>query len=127
MNRMFKRGCVLLLTVLLAAACSTTSPRTFERVVADAEQNGAKYNEEDWNRADDDFQRFCQRYNYDRLKAMSEEKQREVGRLMARYIKTRVESSVNDFDTLLKTGATLLKGFAEGLGLELEEGDDDKE
>ena len=127
MNRMFKRGCVLLLTVLLAAACSTTSPRTFERVVADAEQNGAKYNEEDWNRADDDFQRFCQRYNYDRLKAMSEEEQREVGRLMARYIKTRVESSVNDFDTLLKTGATLLKGFAEGLGLELEEGDDDKE
>lgn len=124
---MFKRGCVLLLTVLLAAACSTTSPRTFERVVADAEQNGAKYNEEDWNRADDDFQRFCQRYNYDRLQAMSEEEQREVGRLMARYIKTRVESSVNDFDTLLKTGATLLKGFAEGLGLELEEGDGDKE
>ena len=115
------------MTVLLAAACSTTSPRTFERVVADAEQNGAKYSEEDWNRADDDFQRFCQRYNYDRLKAMSEEEQREVGRLMARYIKTRVESSVNDFDTLLKTGATLLKGFAEGLGLELEEGDGDKE
>lgn len=117
----------MLLAALLLAACSTTSPRTFERVVADAEQNGAKYNEEDWNRADGDFQRFCQRYDYDQLKAMSEEEQREVGRLMARYVKARVESTVKDFDTLLKTGTTLLKGFAEGLGLEQEEGDDDKE
>lgn len=112
--------CGLLLAVLLAA-CASTSPRTFERTVADAEQNGEKYSQEDWERADVDFDRFCQYYNYDRLQAMSEEEQREVGRLMARYTKARAKSALKDVNGALKTGAALLRGFLEGLGLEIEE------
>ena len=122
-NNIFK--IVLLSAVMLLAGCATSSPRTFERVVADAEQNGDKYNQEDWERADENFERFCQRYDYDQLQRMSEEEQREVGRLMARYTKARAKSAMKDLDGMLKTGAALLQGFFEGLGLEI--GDDDKD
>ena len=107
--------------VMLMAGCSTTSPRTFEHVVASAEKNGDKYDEADWERADANFDRFCQYYDYERLKTMSEEEQREVGRLMARYTKARAKSAMKDLDGFLKTGASLLKGFFEGLGLEEDE------
>ena len=112
---------IIPIVALLLAACSTTSPRTFERTVADAEQNGDKYSQEDWERADVNFDRFCQYYNYDRLQKMSEEEQREVGRLMARYTKARAKSALKDVDGALRTGASLLRGFLEGLGMEIEE------
>ena len=115
---------VLLSAVLLLAGCATSSPRTFERVVANAEQNGDKYSQEDWERADENFERFCQRYDYDQLQKMSEEEQREVGRLMARYTKARAKSAMKDLDGFIKTGATLLEGFLEGLGLEVEESEE---
>ena len=115
---------VLLSAVLLLAGCATSSPRTFERVVANAEQNGDKYSQEDWERADESFEHFCQRYDYAQLQKMSEEEQREVGRLMARYTKARAKSAMKDLDGFIKTGATLLEGFLEGLGLEVEESEE---
>ncbi len=115
---------VLLSAVLLLAGCASTSPRTFERVVADAEQNGQQYSREDWERADESFEHFCQRYDYAQLQKMSEEEQREVGRLMARYTKARAKSAMKDLDGFIKTGATLLEGFLEGLGLEVEESEE---
>ncbi|MBR4505199.1 MAG: hypothetical protein IKP21_00295 [Bacteroidales bacterium] len=121
MNRKIIMLCGLLLAAVLLVACASTSPRTFERTVADVEQNGEKYSQEDWERADVDFDRFCQYYNYDRLQTMSEEEQREVGRLMARYTKARAKSALKDVDGALKTGAALLRGFLEGMGLEIEE------
>ena len=110
-----------MLAALLMAGCAQTSPRTFERVVADAEQNGDKYSEEDWQRADENFDRFCKYYDYERLQKMSEEEQREVGRQMARYTKARAKSAMQDLGGMLKTGAALMRGFLEGLGLEIEE------
>lgn len=121
-NNIFK--VVLLSAVMLLAGCATSSPRTFERVVANAEQNGDKYSQEDWERADENFERFCQRYDYDQLQKMSEEEQREVGRLMARYTKARAKSALKDVDGALRTGAALLKGFLEGLGMEVEESEE---
>ena len=115
---------VLLSAVLLLAGCASTSPRTFERVVANAEQNGQQYSREDWERADESFEHFCQRYDYAQLQKMSEEEQREVGRLMARYTKARAKSAMKDLDGFIKTGATLLEGFLEGLGLEVEESEE---
>ena len=112
---------VMLSAVMLLAGCATTSPRTFERVVADAEQNGDKYDQEDWEQADARFENFRNHYNYDALQKMSEEEQREVGRLMARYAKVRAKSALKDVDGALKTGAALLRGFLEGLGMEIEE------
>ena len=117
MGRLVKWVCVLLVSVMLAG-CATTSPRSFERVVADAEQNGDKYSQEDWEHADARFEDFCNHYTYDELQKMSEEEQREVGRLMARYTKARAKSALKEVDGVLKTGAALLKGFLEGLGEE---------
>ena len=93
-------------------------------MVADAEQNGQQYSQEDWERADESFEHFCQRYDYAQLQKMSEEEQREVGRLMARYTKARAKSAMKDLDGFIKTGATLLEGFLEGLGLEVEESEE---
>lgn len=121
-NNIFK--IVLLSAILLLAGCASTSPRTFERVVADAEQNGQQYSQEDWERADESFEHFCQRYDYAQLQKMSEEEQREVGRLMARYTKARAKSALKDVDGALRTGAALLKGFLEGLGMEVEESEE---
>lgn len=123
MGRLVKSVCVLLVSMLLAG-CASTSPRTFERVVADAEQNGQQYSQEDWERADENFEHFCQRYDYAQLQKMSEEEQREVGRLMARYTKARAKSALKDVDGALRTGAALLKGFLEGLGMEVEESEE---
>lgn len=116
---------VLLSAALLLAACATTSPRSFERTVIDVEQNGDKYSQEDWERADACFENFCNRYTYEELQKMSEEEQREVGRLMARYTKARAKSALKDVDGALRTGAALLQGFLEGLGME--ESDENQE
>ncbi len=125
MKNVIKRMGVLLMLSVLMVGCATMSPRNFERTVADAERNGANYTKEDWEKADAKFETFCEQYDYDKLRTMSEDEQREVGRLMARYTKARAKSAMKDLDGMLKTGAALLQGFFEGLGLEI--GDDDKD
>ena len=115
-----KRYLLLIPIVALLAACAATAPRTFEHEVAVAEQLGDKYNADDWKRVDEHFDRFCQYYNYDRLQTMSEEEQREVGRLMARYAKVRAKAAAKEIGGALKTGATLLGGFLEELGFKVD-------
>lgn len=123
MKNVIKRMGVLLMLSVLMVGCATMSPRNFERTVADAERNGANYTKEDWEKADAKFETFCEQYDYDKLRTMSEDEQREVGRLMARYSKARAKSAFGELDDLLRTGSSLLKGFLEGLG----ESDEDEE
>lgn len=114
-----KRLFVLIPLMALLAGCAVVTPRTFERVVADAEANGDKYTEEDWQNADRMFEQFSDRYDYSRLADLSEQEQREVGRLTARYVKVRARAAMGDVNKTLKAGVSVMRGFIEGLGLNL--------
>ena len=127
---MKKRFILIPLLALLMTSGVVVTPRTFERVVVDAEQNGANYTREDWEKADKMFEHFSDRYDYDRLADMSEEEQREVGRLTARYLKVRARSAMDEVGKSLKAGFSVMRGFMEGFGVRpeiLQDEADDKQ
>ena len=109
---------VLMVAVaMLTASCAVVTPRTFERVVVDAEQNGDKYTDEDWQKADKMFEAFSDKYDYERLTQLSQAEQREIGRLTARYLKVRARSAIGEMGKALRAGSEVLRGFMEGIGI----------
>ena len=110
-----KKSLLFVFAALLLAACSTNSPRGFERVVKDVEQNGAEYTQKDWDKADARFEKFCEKYDQYELRQMNREEQREVGRLIARYTKARTMHAAKGLGELLNAGSALVSGFVDEL------------
>lgn len=101
---------------LVAAACTVNTPKSFERVVEGVEQNAASYTPEDWKRADERFEDFAEKYDYECLMALSEEEQKEVGRLIARYYKVRMEYASRQAKDYLRTGGNIMEGYMDEMG-----------
>lgn len=104
---------------LLATSCATNSPRSFERVVTQAENKGAQYSQEDWSSADAQYEEFVEKYgDTETLKRLTPEERKEVGRLAARYLKVRMQFATGQMKELMEVGADMSSGFLEELNLD---------
>lgn len=104
---------------LLATSCATNSPRSFERVVTQAENKGAQYSQEDWSSADAQYEEFVEKYgDTETLKRLTPEERKEVGRLAARYLKVRMQFATSQMKELMEVGADMSSGFLEELNLD---------
>ncbi|MBQ9417918.1 MAG: hypothetical protein IJU19_04975 [Bacteroidales bacterium] len=77
--------------VLLVAACHSGGIDRFQRVVAEAEENAASYTAEDWQRVDSEFKAFTEQYDPVRVLSLSDAKRNEVGQVVQRYARLRLE------------------------------------
>lgn len=112
---MRKTWIVAVLT-LIAAACAVNTPKSFERVVESAEQKAANYSPQDWQKADERFEDFVEKYNEKHLLTMSDEEQEEVGRLIARYYKVRLEYAGRQAKDYMRAGSNIMKGYMDEMG-----------
>ena len=101
---------------LLMTACAANNIKGFDRVVSDAETHAASYSEADWKRADERFEDFVEKYNADYLRTLGADEQQEVGRLVARYAKVRLEYANRQMQELLKAGSNMASGFIDEMG-----------
>lgn len=106
------------MATLLAMACATTSPRSFESVVDNAESKGSSYTEVEWDAADAKYEEFLEKYSdMETLRSLTPEERKEVGRLTARYAKVRMQYAANQMKDVLGVGSDIMKGFFEELNL----------
>lgn len=102
--------------LFLLSACAGNNIKSFERVVVDVEANAGSYSEADWERADEAYKEFMEKYDYEYLTSLSDEEQQEVGRLVARYAKVRLEYANRQMRNLLRAGSNMTQGYLEEMG-----------
>lgn len=105
-------------TVALLMACGQKDLRNFEKVVHNAETNAATYTEADWKQADEAFKAFTAQYSTERMGSMSEEQRREVGRLVVRYTRVRLEYASRQLLDITREAPLPQDGLAEETDLE---------
>lgn len=111
-----KNFALVIVAAAMMLACSPNSVKSFTKVVDDAEQNGAKYTEEEWETADAKYEDFMAKFNDSMLSQMKPEEQREVGRLIARYQKMRLSSYLNSVGKEIDKYKNMTSGYMEEMG-----------
>jgi predicted lipoprotein len=103
--------------VVVLSSCKETLPKRFEIFVNQVEKRCDKFSEDDWQKANDHFDKLVTEYqnnksafNTDEKKAINE----AIGRYTALVAKSGFNSIIDAFDDALNS----LGGFLKGLGLE---------
>lgn len=88
---------------------------SFESFVQRTERNAQNYTDEQWKRADTQFEAFTgERYEKIEHKLTSEQK-KKVAELTARYYKLRVKSTGSELIESIKNGLNYIEGFTKGI------------
>jgi len=111
-----------ILMALLLVTCQS-KPRGyvngFERFVERVEKNASSYSKEQWDRNDEQFQKYVERYNTEKSKLTIDEK-RKVGELTGRYYEARVKSMGLNLFGEIRDWLDFIKGFADEIKEDIE-------
>lgn len=109
--RMSAIGIIMILLMVSCQSMPLSYVKSFEHFVERVEKNASSYSKEQWNRNDEQLQKYVERYNTEKSKLSTDEK-RKVGELTVRYYKARVKSmGINIFGEI-KDWLDYIEGFA---------------
>ena len=112
----------VIILILLLMACQSTSlgyVDSFERFVERVEKNASSYSKEQWEKNDEQLNKYVERYKTEKAKLSTDEK-REVGRLTVRYYKARVKSFGHNIFGEIGDWLDYIKGFADEIKEDIE-------
>lgn len=110
------------LVLILMAACQSTPQgyvNSFERFVERVEKNASSYSIEQWEKNDEQLNKYVERYKTEKAKLSVDEK-REVGGLTVRYYKARVKSIGFKIFGEIRDRLDYIKGFADEIMKDVE-------
>lgn len=108
--------------ILLLTSCQSTPlgyVDSFERFVERVEKNASSYSKEQWEKNDEQLNKYVERYKTEKAKLSTDEK-REVGRLTVRYYKARVKSIGLNIFGEIGDWLEYIKGFADEIKEDIE-------
>lgn len=101
--------------MLLFAACNRTEtlPKRFDSFVEKVEKQAASYSEDDWAKANDQFNKLVQEFK-DNKTAFNEDQQKQIRADISKYFalvtKSGVNSAINAVNEVLNTIPNLIEG-----------------
>ena len=102
--------------VLLAVSCKETLPKRFDSFVNKVEKNCASYSENDWDKANSEFEKLVEEFNENK-NSYSQEEQNQINADMAKYIGLVAKSGINTAIDAVNGFINQIPSFLEGLGL----------
>ena len=109
--------------VLMVSSCKETLPRRFDAFVNHVEKKCASFSEDDWSKANAQFEKLVQEFQ-DNKSSYNQEEQKQIRSDIAKYVglvaKSGLNTVVNAVDELLNQIPSLLEGlgnFLKDLGL----------
>ena len=127
MKRFFAFFMMMAVAVLAFSACKETLPKRFESFVNKVEKNCASFSEDDWTKANAQFEKLVQEYQ-DNKTSYNQDEQKQIRSNMAKYMGLVTKSGINtvisaldDFIQEIPSFFESIGDFLKGLGLE---GDD---
>lgn len=100
---------------LLLSSCTRPLPDRMDAFVDKVEQNADTYTEEDWELANEEFQKLYEEYKADKG-SLTGDQVKQVREAMSRYVAKVVESGVSSVTGAIEEIGNQLPGFFEDLG-----------
>ena len=100
---------------LLAFSCKETLPKRFDSFVNKVEKNCASYSEEDWNKANADFEKLVNEFNENKS-SYNQEELNQINADIAKYIGLVASSGINNAINAVNGFINQIPSFFEGLG-----------
>lgn len=110
-----KKILFLLAALLVMASCTSTLPKQFTALADKVEKHGDSFSDEQWNNANDQYEKLVEQFNENADKFNAEQKKEitsAIGRYQAAALKAGLKGAAGAVEELVE-GA---KGFLEGLG-----------
>jgi len=112
-----KRIILLIFTAVVACAiissCTSTLPGRFNSFVSSVEKHYESYSEDDWNKANDKFEKLFDEYK-ENMSSFNSEEKKEINSALVRYAKVVAKSSYGKVKGTIEEISTYVPGIIDG-------------
>jgi len=121
MKSVLKTLLALVAVALLAAACNmfASLPDRMDAFVDSVEKNAANYTQEDWNKANEQYQAFCQEFQK-KKDSLTGDEVKQFRAAMGRYASIAVKSGIDSVVSSVEEIGMSISGAFEEVGSFLE-------
>lgn len=96
----------------LFASCTATLPYRFDSFVSSVEKHYESYSEDDWNKANDKFEKLLEEYKENRSSLNSDQK-KQINDALVRYGKVVAKSGIQSISATFNEIASQIPGIIE--------------
>lgn len=100
---------------VLFVSCKETLPKRFDSFVNKVEKNCDSYSQEDWNKANTEFEKLVQEYQ-DNKASYNQDEQNQIRADIAKYTGLVTKCGINDVINSMNGFLKEVPSFLEGLG-----------
>lgn len=97
----------------LFASCTSTLPHRFDSFVSSVEKHYESYSEDDWNKANDKFEKLFDEYKENKSSFNSEQK-KQINAALVRYGKVVAASGIQSLKDTFEDISSQIPGLIEG-------------
>lgn len=112
-----KRIILLIFTAIAAciiiSSCTSTLPGRFDSFVTSVEKHYESFSEDDWNKANDKFEKLFDEYK-ENMSSFNSEQKKEINSALARYAKVVAKSGYNKVMDTLEEISSYVPGIIDG-------------
>lgn len=121
MKSVLKTLLALVAVALLAAACNmfASLPDRMDAFVDSVEKNAANYTQDDWNKANEQYQAFCQEFQ-EKKDSLTGDEVKQFRSAMGRYASIAVKSGIDSVVSSVEEIGNSISGAFEEVGSFLE-------
>jgi len=115
MKKVFQITLMAAAAILLLAACTKSLATRFDDFVNDVEKNCASYSEDDWNKANEQFEKMVKEFDNNKS-SYTEEEQKQIRDAIAKYYALVTKSGISSVVDSINEFFEQFPSFIEDLG-----------
>lgn len=103
------------MTALLLSACKETLPKRFDAFVDRVEKNCAQFSEDDWTKANAQFEKLVEEFQENKA-AYTAEEQKQIRSAAAKYVGLVAKSGIKTVTDAVNDAIMQIPSLLEGIG-----------